>query len=104
MKRFFRGSIAREILFTYIGLATIVVLVSGGTIVAAKYVQQTLLVEARKRQELALLSARIRSMPCSLLMPHSNTPFRQPTDRRNSRYSTIKLLFWKTCSDKPWKM
>jgi glutaconate CoA-transferase subunit B len=56
-----RGSIARQIILTYSGLAATIVLMSVGAIIAAVYIRQTLLVEARQRQETALLSARIRS-------------------------------------------
>lgn len=56
-----RGHIARRIIFAYSGLAFVTILVSAGAIGGIRLLYQRLVLEARQRQEMSLLSARIRS-------------------------------------------
>ena len=57
----FSGNIARRIIITYTSLAMVVVLVSASSIAGIRYTRDTVILEARQRQEIAVLSARIRS-------------------------------------------
>jgi diguanylate cyclase (GGDEF)-like protein len=56
-----RGNIARRIISAYLSLALMVVLVSVISIVIIAYARQKLLLEVHQRNQVALLSARIRS-------------------------------------------
>ena len=80
-----RGSIARKIIITYSSLALIIVLVSVGSIMETWHIHQTIIKEARKRQEAALLSARIRSEALALantLQRHILEPGSEEEKRR----------------------
>jgi diguanylate cyclase (GGDEF)-like protein len=54
-------SIARRIIFTYASLALVIVFVSTNSILGISYVRQIFIKETRRQQEMALLSAHIRS-------------------------------------------
>jgi diguanylate cyclase (GGDEF)-like protein len=57
----FSGNIARKIIITYSSLALIIVLISIGSIMGIRYAHQMLIVDAHRQEEVALLSAHIRS-------------------------------------------
>ena len=73
------GNIARKIIITYSSLALVIVLVSIGSILAARYVHRAIIVEARRRQESVLLSARIRSE--ALLLANATQRYVIASDR-----------------------
>ncbi|HBY06541.1 MAG TPA: hypothetical protein DEH22_01630 [Chloroflexi bacterium] len=64
--KYFRGNIARQVIFTYASLALFVFGVAMASIIVVEYVRQAAIVQARQHQDKALLSARIRSEALAL--------------------------------------